>query len=99
MASIADILQRKWYGAHWSVEDDDYTTLQWLDENGLPSKEPPPSEKEIRDFSEEVDAMLVKETELERITDRQPTQEEYITLMTAEKQKWRTVDVADVVQE
>lgn len=62
MATIAEILQRFWAGAEWTIEEDDYETLNWLPENG-PTK---PTEAEIRAHSAEVDALLADEGQRQR---------------------------------
>lgn len=54
MASLAEILSRRWPGAQWTITGDDYATLQWLPENTVAR----PSEKEIRSLSAEVDAEI-----------------------------------------
>jgi len=55
MASLADILARKWPGARWSLRGDDYATLRWTGEG------PPPSEQDIRRQAAEVDAVMAEE--------------------------------------
>ena len=51
MASISEILSRKWPGTEWVLTADDYSTLLWLSET------PKPTEQEIRAFSDEVDQL------------------------------------------
>jgi hypothetical protein len=60
MASLSEILPRRWPGAEWSLSADDYATLNWL------SATPKPGEAEIRAFSAEVDAEIQAEADLER---------------------------------
>ena len=55
MATIGDILARKWPGAQWCVEEDSHASLQWLSEGE------PPTEAEIRVFSAEVDQLMLRE--------------------------------------
>lgn len=54
MATIPEILARKWKGREWTITGDDYSTLQWAGENK-------PSEAEIRAFSDEVDTRILRE--------------------------------------
>jgi hypothetical protein len=49
MATLIQILSRKWPDADFFINGDDYSTLQWFSEGE------PPSEAEIRAFSGEVD--------------------------------------------
>lgn len=60
MATISEILARKWPGQEWSLAGDDYATLVW----GGPA--PKPTEAEIRAFSAEVDALIAAEAKAER---------------------------------
>lgn len=55
MASLANILERKWRGAHWSLSGDDFETLVWMDPTVKPS------EADIRKFSGEVDGIMRRE--------------------------------------
>jgi hypothetical protein len=54
MATLADILSKKWPGASWSLYGDDYNKLTWYPENTLPK----PTEAEIRAFDTEVSLEL-----------------------------------------
>ena len=54
MATIADILTKKWPGSSWSMFGDDYTTLNWTEQNTI-SK---PTEGEIRAYDTEVSLEL-----------------------------------------
>ncbi|MEW5709842.1 MAG: hypothetical protein AB1830_13205 [Pseudomonadota bacterium] len=54
MATIAEILSRRWPGAQWVITGDDYATLQWLPGNAVAK----PSEAEIRSHSAAVDAEM-----------------------------------------
>lgn len=55
MATLADILARKWPGARWSLRGDDYATLRWAEVT------PRPSEQDLRGHAAEVDALLAEE--------------------------------------
>lgn len=52
MALLSEILSLKWPGVEWMLTDDRYESLIWLSEGD------PPSEAEIRAYSDEVDAIL-----------------------------------------
>ena len=56
MATIGEILQKRWYPALYGMSggDDNYETLVWYPENTVPK----PTEAEIRALSDEVDAEL-----------------------------------------
>ena len=54
MATIAQILGKKWPDASWSMYGDDYNTLNWTAQNTLPK----PTEAEIRAFDAEVSLEL-----------------------------------------
>lgn len=56
MATIAEILARRWPGAQWVITGDDYGTLQWLSKDV-----PQPSEAEVRAKSAEVDIEIEAE--------------------------------------
>lgn len=60
MATLSEILPRKWPGAEWTLTEDNYTTLVWI------SASPKPTEAEIRAFSAEVDALVAAERTAER---------------------------------
>lgn len=53
MATLADILQQKWPGAHWKIDGDDFRTLAWYSKDV-----PKPTEADIRAFAAEVDAAV-----------------------------------------
>lgn len=65
MATIPQILPRRWPGTTWSIEDDNYATLAWAVEN----VQPKPSELDIRAQSDSVDAEIVAEDRLDRQKD------------------------------
>lgn len=65
MANIAQILQYKWPGAEWSIEDDDYETLVWLSSNI-----PKPTESEIRQYNNDVVQLINEERKAERQRDK-----------------------------
>lgn len=54
MATIADILTKKWPGSSWSIFADDYNTLNWTEQNTIPK----PTEAEIRAYDVEVSLEL-----------------------------------------
>lgn len=54
MATLPEILARKWKGREWTITGDDYSTLQWTGDDK-------PSEAEIRAFSDEVDTRILRE--------------------------------------
>jgi hypothetical protein len=54
MATITDILVKKYQNALWTVSADDYNSLVWYPENVLPK----PTETELRAFDEEVSLEL-----------------------------------------
>lgn len=54
MATISEILPRFWPGQEWTLDEDDYSTLNWYPTNPLPK----PTEAEIRAHSNEVDALI-----------------------------------------
>ena len=62
MATIAEILPRFWLNQEWSINEDDYDTLSWLEGNSLTK----PTEEEIRAHSTEVDALLADEAQRDR---------------------------------
>lgn len=71
MASIVEILGKKWVGAGWTLENDDYFTLKWF------SKDiPMPTEDTIRKYSDEVDVMLEWD-EIRRVRDVKLDQTDY----------------------
>ena len=49
MATLSEILSRKWPDADLFINGDDYSTLQWFSDGE------PPTEAEIREHSDEVD--------------------------------------------
>ncbi|MGE0256816.1 MAG: hypothetical protein AB7N54_19485 [Alphaproteobacteria bacterium] len=55
MATLADILARKWPGARWSLRGDDYASLRWAEDA------PCPSEQDIRRHAAEVDADMAED--------------------------------------
>jgi hypothetical protein len=55
MATLADILARRWPGARWQVHGDDHATLLWL------SAGSPPAEAEIRAWSAAIDEEIAWE--------------------------------------
>lgn len=55
MATIGEILARKWPGAEWCVSEDEFGSLQWLSEGEAPA------EQDIRAFSAEVDEIMRRE--------------------------------------
>lgn len=55
MATIGDILARKWPGAQWCLEGDSYASLEWLSDGE------PPTESGIRALSAEVDQLMLRE--------------------------------------
>lgn len=57
MATLAEILARKWPGAQWTIHGDDYARLEWLSGNAVPK----PREEEIRAKAAEVDAEIEAE--------------------------------------
>jgi hypothetical protein len=56
MATIPEILSRKWPGMTWSIQGDDYATLAWR------NAQPKPAEADIRALSSVVDAEIAAET-------------------------------------
>jgi hypothetical protein len=62
MASIAEILPRFWANQEWSIDEDNFLTLDWAPGNTLPK----PTEGEIRAHSDEVDALLADEAQRDR---------------------------------
>jgi hypothetical protein len=54
MATISDILIKKYSQYEWTVSADDYNSLQWLPSNPIPK----PSEEELRAFDAEVSLEL-----------------------------------------
>lgn len=62
MATIAQILAAHWQGQQWTIDEDDYATLQW-DGGNSRSK---PTEAEIRGFSDEVDAVVADQAQRAR---------------------------------
>lgn len=54
MATLVQILSKKWYGTLWTLSEDDYSTLNWYPENTVPK----PTEAEIRAFDSEVSLEL-----------------------------------------
>lgn len=57
MATLADILARRWPGARWSLQGDDYASLRWADDNLAPK----PTEADLRQYAAEVDALMALE--------------------------------------
>lgn len=57
MATIAEILSRRWPGAQWTITGDDYASLQWLPENTVAK----PSKEEILAYAAAVDAEIEAE--------------------------------------
>ena len=57
MATIVQILPRRWPGRTWSIQGDDYATLTW----DIINPEAKPAEVDIRDQSDSVDAEIVIE--------------------------------------
>ena len=55
MATIGDILARRWPGAQWTMTEDDYSSLHWM------AGGEPPAEQDIRAFSAEVDVLMARE--------------------------------------
>lgn len=56
MATLAQILEKKYPGRQWRLVGDDYATLEFLDVGVVPT------EVEIRAFSAEVDGLIADET-------------------------------------
>ena len=54
MASIADILLKKFPNNEWAVTDNDYSSLFWHERNTIPK----PTEEEIFQYSAEVDVLV-----------------------------------------
>lgn len=54
MATLAQILTRRWPGQSWTLTADNYATLEWEAGNSRPK----PSESELRALSAEVDAEI-----------------------------------------
>lgn len=57
MAQIPQILARKWKGQQWSIQANDYSTLEWHAGNTLPK----PTEQEILAQSGPVDNEIASE--------------------------------------
>lgn len=64
MATIPEILQRHWPGMWWTVDGDDYSTLQWFDSHNAPTEKP--TEAEIRAWSNAVDQEMALEQRAQR---------------------------------
>lgn len=62
MATLAEILPRKFPGNGWRLRGDDYATLEWMAGN----PDPKPSEATIRGFSAEIDTALAQEARARR---------------------------------
>ncbi len=54
MATIAEILSKKWPATIWTIRGDNYMQLIWHEENTIPK----PTEEEIRAFDSEVSLEL-----------------------------------------
>lgn len=74
MATIAEILQHIWPGTEWTVDDDDYATLNWAAGNGVTK----PTEEEIRSHDAEVDAVISDEGRLNRQQRAMPDAPDYL---------------------
>jgi hypothetical protein len=90
MATITDILVKKYQNSLWTVSGDDYNSLIWYPENTLPK----PTEAELRVFDEEVslevrwDKVKIKRNKLLAICDW--TQLSDSPLSTEQKSVWAT---------
>lgn len=62
MATLAQILSRRFPRNQWTLQEDDYSTLDW--DAGNPA--PKPAEAEIRALSDEVDDDLAQENRKRR---------------------------------
>ena len=67
MATIKQILVRRWPGMWWTLDGDDYATLVWFDSHNSPTLKP--TEAEIRAWSESVDAEIALEERAQRQQD------------------------------
>lgn len=71
MATLAQILSKKYSGTEWTITGDDYNTLQWYPSNSIPK----PTEEELRAFDAEVslelrwDAVKYKRNKLLEVCD------------------------------
>lgn len=65
MATIAEILQYKWPGSEWSIEGDDYGTLNWIS-----TDIPKPTQAEIRQHNGAVEQLIAAQRKAERKRDR-----------------------------
>lgn len=88
MATYAQILSEKWPGSQWSIVGNDYSTLNWLDENNTPK----PTEKEILSFSVEVDLAVswnnIRSVRNRLLSDSDWTQLNDVPLTVEMVQKW-----------
>ncbi len=86
MATIAEILQYKWPGSEWSIEGDDYGTLNWIS-----TDIPKPALAEIRQHNGEVQQLIAAERKAERqrdkLLDRPDTMLQIIDALCATLQK------------
>lgn len=64
MATIVQILPRRWPGMWWTINGDDYASLVWFDSHNAPTLKP--TEAEIRAWSSSVDAEIALEELAER---------------------------------
>jgi hypothetical protein len=60
MATLSQILSRRWSGSIWRLDADLYASLQWL------SGDPQPTESEIQAFSASVDTEIEAEQRARR---------------------------------
>ena len=67
MATIVQILPRRWPGMWWTIDGDDYATLVWFDSHNSPTAKP--TEAEIRAWSASVDAEIALEERAQRQQD------------------------------
>ncbi|CAB4192676.1 hypothetical protein UFOVP1244_61 [uncultured Caudovirales phage] len=62
MAKIEEILPEFWKNQEWTIDEDDYSTLNWMKGSTLPK----PSESEIRNHSDEVDSLIADRAQRRR---------------------------------
>jgi hypothetical protein len=66
MINIADVLAAKFAGKRWSIIEDDYETIEWLDESPKPSIDELVALLSIvkEEIRQEEDLKLIKQQEL-----------------------------------
>lgn len=91
MATIAQILPRRWPGAIWSIQGDDYSTLAW----NVASPQVKPTEAEVRAESASVDTEIAAEQRLERQQDALQSDSRDAYLKAIERLTFAVNDIQD----